>query len=756
MPYPPFASLENSFTAHQQAQGDNSFPGQQLDTDLANLAEAVDTLNEFVRGVTRSDGEVGNQTIGHDQLKPELSIGFKPPVAWEASTYYAAATTMFSGLAYYRATADHTSSVSLDTDLGAGLWEVLIDFEPSLSDDLPDVVEPIVEALAPGIVNDTLAQVPAVVEPLIEAAIDATYPALNPYAFGAAGDGVADDYPSIQAMLDAAASTGTRVHFPAGVFKLTSGSPKVSSNTVVTGEGKGKSILVQPNYFSYDRGTDPYVKGDVVDWNALWMDVGTENVDISGIELRGPFWQPDDAGYTSTPVENWPASNGIHVRGADYQWRQGLSITGESFNIRIHDCHLEGWAEDAIQCDMVTHLWVERNTIARCGRGGFRGYSCVHAWVQHNSIDTLSPGDYLNNGNRMYGIEFTRTYQSGVRTSSDFWVIANRVRNCLQWKGMGTHGGQRGNFLYNDIIDCHHGIGVDKGGFDAPAGISPPRDIKIIGNRILRAAAGDVTEGNGEGGAGHAIFVTAHDGTSTHLGHHLVVSDNICEGWGCENLNGGAWIGNWAAVTIGPNVWRNCFGTAIRLRDTIIALNLGPQTIRGVTRSAAGNQRGIGVEASTVTGIIGPQMIENVSATELTAVYLANSSSLVVQDGHALVNTGGGSVKECNIPANDLSGPMTIGAMAVARVNVGGDDSVTVAGHRNVVSAERNSEGTFTVTLARAGSSTSTIFPIAAGVDGSFIGCQAIAASTSTVTVLTKDAAGTLTDSSFMLHVFGY
>ena len=579
---------------------------------------------------------------------------------------------------------------------------------------------------------------------------------LSPVMLGAVADGSTDDYPAVQATLDVAAATGARVHFPEGVFKMTSGSPKVSSNTVITGEGKGKSILVQPNYYSYER-PGSYVKASVVDWNGLWMDVGTSNVDISGLELRGPFWQPDDAGYTSNPVENWPASNGIHVRGSDYQWRKSLTITGESFNVRVHDCHLEGWAEDAIQCDMVTHLWVERNTIARCGRGGFRGYSCVHSWVQHNSIDTLSPGDYLNNGNRMYGIEFTRTYQSGVRASADFWVVGNRVRNCLQWKGMGTHGGQRGRFLHNDIIDCHHGIGIDKGGFEEGTGIAPPRDIQIVGNRILRSAAGDETEGNGEGGAGHAIFVTAHDGTSTHLGHHLVVSDNICEGWGCENLNGGAWIGNWAAVTVGPNVWRTSFGMAIRLRDTVIALNLGPQTIRGVTRSSGGNQRGVSVEASTITGIVCPQMIENVSATELTAIFLANDSAVTVQDGHSLRNTGGGTINECNIPANDRSGPMTLGALAVGRITVAGDDSVTINGHRNIVSCVRNSEGNFTVTLAKGGSGATTIFPIASSIStGGALICHATAAGADSITVITRDTSGTLTDGGFVLHVFGF
>jgi hypothetical protein len=172
MPYPPFADIETNYTAFQQGQGDNSFPGQQVDTDLANLAYSVDTLNEFVRGFSRSDGEVGNQTIGHDQLKPELSIGLAPPTTWTTATAYEAGDTVFVDLAYYRATADHTSSGSFATDLNAGLWEVLIDFESSLTEGIEEIVEPIVEGLVPGISEDVLAQVPAVVAPMIAAATE--------------------------------------------------------------------------------------------------------------------------------------------------------------------------------------------------------------------------------------------------------------------------------------------------------------------------------------------------------------------------------------------------------------------------------------------------------------------------------------------------------------------------------------------------------------------------------------------------------
>ncbi|MDW9711873.1 hypothetical protein GOB44_18575 [Sinorhizobium meliloti] len=573
---------------------------------------------------------------------------------------------------------------------------------------------------------------------------------------GTVGDGVADDYPAINEALAINTYHKSGVYFPDGIYKLTSGSPKVLSNTIVTGEGKGRSILVQPNYYSYTR-PGPYVKESVVDWNALWMDVGTSNVDISSLELRGPFYQSSDAGYTSNPVQSWPASNGIHVRGADYQYRQGLPITGESFNIRIHDCHLEGWAEDAIQTDMVTHVWVERNTIARCGRGGHRGYSCVHAWTQFNSIENLSPGDYLNNGNRMYGVEFTRQYISGVRPSSDFWVVGNRIRNCLQWKGMGTHGGQRGNFLFNDVIDCHHGIGIDKGGFTTDHGISPPSDMKVIGNRFLRSAAGDPTEGNGEGGAGHAMFIVAHDTTDTHIGRNIIIADNICEGWGSENLEGATWIGNWWGVSFLNNIYRNSFGTAIRLRDRVDGLNIGPNSFIGVTRSADGNQRCIGVESSTVYGTIGPQYVENTDGVNtLTFIFLANHSAgegVSLQAGHRFK----GLVQKTNIALNALASPFLLTPVAAGYFTVGAGGPTTATNAVGLTNPTWESTGVTLITLDETASLANNVIPIVSTVGSGARKATFDRVGTNQIRVRTFAAGGsTPVDNSFSLVVWAF
>lgn len=61
-------------------------------------------------------------------------------------------------------------------------------------------------------------------------------------AFGAVGNGTADDTAAIQAALNAVPATGGWVQFPAGEFKVTSTLQVKSDNTVVSGVGGGQRV----------------------------------------------------------------------------------------------------------------------------------------------------------------------------------------------------------------------------------------------------------------------------------------------------------------------------------------------------------------------------------------------------------------------------------------------------------------------------------------------------------------------------------
>jgi hypothetical protein len=127
MAYPTKPSIQTSYTAVEQALGDGTLPGQELDNDFANIKLAVDALNDFVRGVTRSDGRLGNGTVTQDTLAADILLGLAPPEPWATGREYRTPDSVFESNRFYLALSEHTSGVFAD-DLAAGRWVELADF----------------------------------------------------------------------------------------------------------------------------------------------------------------------------------------------------------------------------------------------------------------------------------------------------------------------------------------------------------------------------------------------------------------------------------------------------------------------------------------------------------------------------------------------------------------------------------------------------------------------------------------------------
>src|ERR1700753_294085 len=98
MSYPPNPEIDYSYADFQQEQQDFPFPGTQLDNDLANLVAAIDALNLFVQGVTRSDGKLANQSVGPDQLST-AALTALVPAATAAAQAFANAAAASAGAA---------------------------------------------------------------------------------------------------------------------------------------------------------------------------------------------------------------------------------------------------------------------------------------------------------------------------------------------------------------------------------------------------------------------------------------------------------------------------------------------------------------------------------------------------------------------------------------------------------------------------------------------------------------------------------
>lgn len=126
MAYPAKPTISTSYTAREQALGDGTLPGTEMDIDFAALAASVEQLNDFVRGLSRSDGKLANGIVTRESLSGEILIGFDAPTTWVTGTDYGLQATVFEGAAFYICTIAHTSGVFAD-DLSAGRWAELFD-----------------------------------------------------------------------------------------------------------------------------------------------------------------------------------------------------------------------------------------------------------------------------------------------------------------------------------------------------------------------------------------------------------------------------------------------------------------------------------------------------------------------------------------------------------------------------------------------------------------------------------------------------
>ncbi len=129
MAYPAAPEIETDYSAYEQLAGNGTFPGSELDVDLANLRDSQVSLRAFLMGIARSDGQLANGIVTVESLAPSVLAGFDPPSAWVTATAYTTLSAVYSGYGLYRCVVAHTSGV-FATDLAAGRWELLADLTP--------------------------------------------------------------------------------------------------------------------------------------------------------------------------------------------------------------------------------------------------------------------------------------------------------------------------------------------------------------------------------------------------------------------------------------------------------------------------------------------------------------------------------------------------------------------------------------------------------------------------------------------------
>jgi microcystin-dependent protein len=127
MTLPDKPQIDYSYTGFAAGLGDGSFPGAQVDNDLANLKQAIDETIDFTAGVIRSDGKLANGVVAKESLDSSLLLGVAPPRVWATATVYFVDETVTINNSIYICATAHTSSVFASA-LVAGFWSLVAEF----------------------------------------------------------------------------------------------------------------------------------------------------------------------------------------------------------------------------------------------------------------------------------------------------------------------------------------------------------------------------------------------------------------------------------------------------------------------------------------------------------------------------------------------------------------------------------------------------------------------------------------------------
>lgn len=133
-PEPVDYDRQYSFTDWEALNPTSPKPASGLEAEFNAIQQALDETQARARLIQRSDGALANESVGVDQLKPDVQIGVNPPTAWTAFTGYAVRdSVVFNNEAWYVCLVAHTSGADFATDLAAEKWQLIFDFDDLLT-----------------------------------------------------------------------------------------------------------------------------------------------------------------------------------------------------------------------------------------------------------------------------------------------------------------------------------------------------------------------------------------------------------------------------------------------------------------------------------------------------------------------------------------------------------------------------------------------------------------------------------------------
>jgi len=128
MAQPPPYDRSYNFHDYQAENPLKPLPADKLDEEFSRVKTTIDAVLQNLALIQRDDTALANKSVGYDQLKDEIQLGFNPPTDWTANHNYIVRDTVFVDVAMYRCVVSHVSSNDFGDDLNAGYWELVVDF----------------------------------------------------------------------------------------------------------------------------------------------------------------------------------------------------------------------------------------------------------------------------------------------------------------------------------------------------------------------------------------------------------------------------------------------------------------------------------------------------------------------------------------------------------------------------------------------------------------------------------------------------
>jgi hypothetical protein len=217
MAQPPAYARQSNWTNFS-----TDYPGEQptgslLDAEFNAIKTTLTAVLSNLAEIQRDDLELANLSVGIDQLKAEIEIGFASIGDWVTATDYALRDGVWQTNVLYRCIVAHTSG-TFATDLAAGKWTVVLDLATPLA-------AAVTAAAAAAATSATNAATSATNAATSASAASTSAAAAAASATAASGSATTASTQATNAAASAAAAAASAASIPSGIFTRTTTTP---------------------------------------------------------------------------------------------------------------------------------------------------------------------------------------------------------------------------------------------------------------------------------------------------------------------------------------------------------------------------------------------------------------------------------------------------------------------------------------------------------------------------------------------------